>query len=145
MCFYRLWILQNELILRQRNKNVVFHVINGLFNGYDKLANNGFKLLILGYKTFGRGKDYFNKQIADKMAIDLVVHEIASFKLMFFCFNLRIFEYDVVMFKRIVAGMIEIQVQIVSIHDSGCNLRIVKFQLSLKVYFFFRNSFVWVR
>ncbi len=58
------------LLFAKRNKNVVFHVINGLFNGYDKLANNGFKLLILGYKTFGRGKDYFNKQIADKMAID---------------------------------------------------------------------------
>ena len=37
--------------------------------------------------------------IAEKMAIDLVVDEIASFKLMLFCFDSRVFEYDVVMLK----------------------------------------------
>ena len=70
--------------------------------------------------------------IAEKMAIDLVVDEIAVSKLMLFCFDPRIFEHDVVMFKGIVAGMIEIQMQIISIHDSGCNLCIVKLQLSLE-------------
>ena len=72
--------------------------------------------------------------IAEKMAIDLVIYEIAACKLMLFSFDPRIFEYDVVMFKGIVAGMIEIQMQIVFIHDSGGNLCIVKLQLSLKVF-----------
>jgi len=53
-----------------KNKNVVFHVINGLFKGYDKLANQGFKILILGYKTFGRGKEYYNEQIAEQLLLD---------------------------------------------------------------------------
>ena len=61
---------EQTLNFAKKNKNVVFHVINGLFNGYDKLANKGFKILILGYKTFGRGKDYYSKQIADKMAME---------------------------------------------------------------------------
>ena len=53
-----------------KNKNVVFHVINGLFKGYSKLANQGFKILILGYKTFGRGKEYYNEQIAEQLLLD---------------------------------------------------------------------------
>ena len=53
-----------------KNKNVVFHVINGLFKGYSKLANQGFKILILGYKTFGRGKEYYNEQIAKQLLLD---------------------------------------------------------------------------
>ena len=47
------------------NKNTVFHVINGIFTGFDKLANKGLKILILGYKKFGRGKDFFS-EIVDK-------------------------------------------------------------------------------
>lgn len=43
--------------------NTVFHVINGLFMDYDKLFDRGYKILILGYKQFGRGKDYYNKNI----------------------------------------------------------------------------------
>lgn len=40
--------------------NAVVHVINGIFNEEDYLAlrNNGLKMLILGYKNFGRGTNY---------------------------------------------------------------------------------------
>lgn len=40
--------------------NAVVHVINGIFNKEDYLAlrNNGLKMLILGYKNFGRGANY---------------------------------------------------------------------------------------
>lgn len=41
--------------------NAVIHVIAGLFteDDYNKLRNRGLKILILGYKHFGRGDDYY--------------------------------------------------------------------------------------
>lgn len=41
-------------------KNTVIHVINGIFNqeDYDMLKDNGLKILVLGYKDFGRGTNY---------------------------------------------------------------------------------------
>ena len=40
--------------------NAVIHVINGMFTALDyiELRNNNLKILILGYKNFGRGVDY---------------------------------------------------------------------------------------
>lgn len=42
--------------------NAVIHVINGVCEKWElkKLAGNDLKILILGYKTFGRGIDYYN-------------------------------------------------------------------------------------
>lgn len=41
--------------------NVVIHVINGIISRehMQKLANNGLKILILGYKEFGRGNEFY--------------------------------------------------------------------------------------
>lgn len=41
--------------------NVVIHVINGITSRehMQKLANNGLKILILGYKEFGRGNEFY--------------------------------------------------------------------------------------
>ena len=41
--------------------NVVIHVINGVVSreSLQKLANNGLKILILGYKEFGRGNEFY--------------------------------------------------------------------------------------
>lgn len=41
--------------------NVVIHVINGIVSRehMQKLANNGLKILILGYKEFGRGNEFY--------------------------------------------------------------------------------------
>ena len=41
--------------------NVVIHVINGIVSreSLQKLANNGLKILILGYKEFGRGNEFY--------------------------------------------------------------------------------------
>lgn len=43
--------------------NAVIHVIAGLFTeaDYNKLKNRGLKILILGYKHFGRGDNYYEK------------------------------------------------------------------------------------
>lgn len=48
-------------------RNVVLHVIDGCFtkNDLDNLANNNIKLLILGYKTKGRGIEYYNQNSAE--------------------------------------------------------------------------------
>ena len=47
----------------KRNKNVVLHVINGIFSDYGKIANQNLKILILGYKKFGRGTDFYSEEI----------------------------------------------------------------------------------
>lgn len=43
--------------------NLVIHTIAGItkMEDFDKMANNDLKILILGYKNFGRGIDYFDK------------------------------------------------------------------------------------
>lgn len=46
-------------------KNVVVHVINGIvsLNELSKLSNKGIKILILGYKEFRNGADYYSQSI----------------------------------------------------------------------------------
>lgn len=45
--------------------NIVIHVINGIVRAEQltKLSNNNLKLLILGYKKFRKGADYYNETI----------------------------------------------------------------------------------
>lgn len=38
------------------DRNIVFHVINGIFDGIEKVKNE--RILVLGYKTSGRGRTY---------------------------------------------------------------------------------------
>ena len=47
--------------------NTVVHVIDGLTTkeDIDNMSNKGIKMLILGYKSIGRGKEYFNKHRAE--------------------------------------------------------------------------------
>ena len=49
--------------------NAVLHIINGIFTDYDKIANKGVKILILGYKKFGRGEGFFSSEIQNQMNI----------------------------------------------------------------------------
>lgn len=49
------------------NSNVVLHLINGVFTDYDKIANKGLKILILGYKKFGRGTEFYSEAIEQNM------------------------------------------------------------------------------
>ena len=48
-------------------ENTVLHVINGIFTDYDKISGQGLKILILGYKRFGKGKDYYSEAIEKEM------------------------------------------------------------------------------
>lgn len=47
--------------------NAVIHIINGMISmrGIQSLANNGLKILILGYKNFRRGKDNLERHRSD--------------------------------------------------------------------------------
>lgn len=59
----------NEFIeLISNYPNAVIHVINGIVELEDlkKLANKGLKILILGYKEFRRGIDYYSKEVEIK-------------------------------------------------------------------------------
>jgi hypothetical protein len=44
-------------------KNTVLHVINGIFADYDKISDQDLKILILGYKMFGKGEQFYNDEI----------------------------------------------------------------------------------
>lgn len=44
-------------------KNTVLHIINGIFTDFDKISNQDLKILILGYKMFGKGEEYFSDEI----------------------------------------------------------------------------------
>jgi hypothetical protein len=44
-------------------KNTVLHIINGIFEDYNKISNQDLKILILGYKMFGKGEKYYNSEI----------------------------------------------------------------------------------
>lgn len=54
----------------KENPNCVVHLISGLFdeNDHKWLKDKGLKILILGYKDFGRGADYKNKQVEDNIS-----------------------------------------------------------------------------
>ena len=47
--------------------NTVVHVIDGLITkeDIDNMSDKGIKMLVLGYKPIGRGKEYFNKHKAE--------------------------------------------------------------------------------
>lgn len=49
--------------------NLVIHTINGVtpFNVFETLFSHNLKVLILGYKTWGRGKNYFSKIVEMRM------------------------------------------------------------------------------
>ncbi len=53
----------------KKHKNTVLHLINGIFKDYDEIANQNLKILILGYKKFGRGCAYFSPEIENQMNI----------------------------------------------------------------------------
>lgn len=56
-------ITDGQIALIQTIPNAVVHVIAGVvrYSTFMKLANKNIKLLILGYKTYGRGENYFSQ------------------------------------------------------------------------------------
>ncbi len=57
--------LQQVIVFANTYPHCVVHLIAGvaLSNLWQKLFNCGLKVLVLGYKNFGRGKRYFNQQV----------------------------------------------------------------------------------
>ena len=52
------------------HSNAVLHLINGVFpvTDYPLFMNKGLKILILGYKRYGKGVDFYSKQVEENMA-----------------------------------------------------------------------------
>lgn len=81
----------------RQNPTVVLHAICGILDGNhaQKLYNKGLKILLLGYKDFGRGKTYRSKTTDDN--ISWLKSEILSFadKFRAVCFdNLALVQLD---------------------------------------------------
>jgi len=78
--------------------NAVIHVINGIvpIEDLQKLYDNNLKLLILGYKVFRRGKDYYSPVVESNKQIiyDSICDIIKGFKVVSFD-NLAIKQIDV--------------------------------------------------
>lgn len=79
----------DELIdLLKDYPNAVLHVINGIVSTDNilKLFNNDFKVLILGYKQFRRGEDYYSAVVDRKMQelYDLLPKMLNCFKVVSF-------------------------------------------------------------
>lgn len=64
--------VNNNLInLLKQYPNAVLHVINGIvdINELKKLYGHGFKILILGYKQFRKGKDFYSSKVEENKSI----------------------------------------------------------------------------
>lgn len=68
--------------------NAVLHVINGIVRHSDmrKLYGKGFKILILGYKQFRKGSDYYCQSVDDRKQItyDKLPEYVQNFKVVSF-------------------------------------------------------------
>lgn len=80
--------------LRKRTNNIVYHIIAGvhsptLVKKLEQIDNNTSKVLILGYKYFGRGKEYYSQHVEN-----IITNWIANIMaLMNICQN-TIFSFD---------------------------------------------------
>ena len=82
--------------LAKLNKNIVLHVINGVFTELEALYGKGLKVLILGYKCFGRGKPFFSEEIRRNMDISKEMLPLALDKFSVLSFdNLALEQLDV--------------------------------------------------
>lgn len=63
--------LQQVIAFANAYPNCVIHLIAGVASPvlWQKLSNHGLKVLVLGYKSFGRGKAYYNQQVQDGLCL----------------------------------------------------------------------------
>ncbi len=51
----------------QKHSNAVLHLINGVFTDFNKIFDKNLKILILGYKKFGKGEQFFSSEVESNM------------------------------------------------------------------------------
>ena len=63
--------LQQVIAFANAYPHCVIHLIAGVASPvlWQKLSNQGLKVLVLGYKSFGRGKAYYNQQVQDGLCL----------------------------------------------------------------------------
>lgn len=57
-------VREEVISFAEEHKNTVLHLIAGVFEDYEALYARGLKILILGYKRFGRGEEFYNARVA---------------------------------------------------------------------------------
>lgn len=62
--------IEEILKIKQINNNMVIHIIAGVtpYNIIQQLFDKNIKLLVLGYKTVGRGKTFYNEEIENNIS-----------------------------------------------------------------------------
>ncbi|MBR3864767.1 MAG: radical SAM protein [Clostridia bacterium] len=58
---------QKVIDFAQKYQNAVLHLINGVFTDFNKLFDKNLKILILGYKKFGKGEQFFSNEVENNM------------------------------------------------------------------------------
>lgn len=85
-----------------KNKNVVVHLIAGIHGGdvFDYFTNKGAKILILGYKDFGRGHDLLEKASAIiQLQIDWLKNNLQDL----------LSKYDVISFDNLAIEQLDVK------------------------------------
>ncbi len=59
---------EETICFAERYENTVLHLICGVFTDYEKLFGRGLKILMLGYKRFGRGEAFYDARIEGNIA-----------------------------------------------------------------------------
>jgi hypothetical protein len=89
---------KNFIEIIKQYPNAVIHTINGIHTELDfsSLANNGLKVLILGYKKIGRGKTFYSKeiQINQEWCFNNIKQIMNGFKVISFD-NLALLQLDI--------------------------------------------------
>ena len=85
-----------------KNKNVVVHLIAGIHGGdvFDYFTNKGAKILILGYKDYGRGHDLLERASAIiQLQIDWLKNNLQDL----------LSKYDVISFDNLAIGQLDVK------------------------------------
>ncbi len=56
-------VFDETIEFANKNPNSVLHLVTGVFENFEKIIDKNLKVLFLGYKKFGKGKNYFSLEI----------------------------------------------------------------------------------
>ncbi|MBQ2718431.1 MAG: radical SAM protein [Clostridia bacterium] len=56
-------VFDETVAFARKNENCVLHIVTGVFENFEKIIDKNLKVLFLGYKKFGKGKNYFSLDI----------------------------------------------------------------------------------
>ena len=57
------FVFDETIAFATKNQNSVLHLVTGVFENFEKIIDKNLKVLFLGYKKFGKGKNCFSLDI----------------------------------------------------------------------------------